>query len=143
MTIPHLRILPVENSTPHPAAMPLAVSRRWASPYEHPGFQPHFQVFVSQAAYLRLCEHSSSNLESEVGGILVGNRFVDIASGKQFIIIETALPARFTRQGNVYLTFTQDSLVDLHAEMDEHYPEPANCWLVPYPSGNGRVSLLL
>jgi proteasome lid subunit RPN8/RPN11 len=57
-----------------------------------------------------------------VGGVLVGNWFSDVATNKQFIVVEATLPARFTRQGSVYLTFTQDSLVALHAEMDERFP---------------------
>jgi proteasome lid subunit RPN8/RPN11 len=103
--------------------MPLGSSRRWFSRHEEPGSHPHFPVFVSQDAYLRLVEHASSDLESEVGGILVGNWSMDAESLQQFIVVETALPARFTRQGSAYLTFTQDSLVDLHADMDEHYPD--------------------
>jgi proteasome lid subunit RPN8/RPN11 len=101
--------------------MPLN-TKRWMSHTEKPGFDPHVCVFVDKLAYLRLAEHSASDLESEVGGILVGVWSLDTAQHREFIVIETALPARFTRQGSVYLTFTQDSLVDLHAEMDDHYP---------------------
>lgn len=67
-------------------------------------------------------EHATSDLECEVGGILVGNWSINSEIRQQFILVEAVLPARFTRQGSIYLTFTQDSLVDLHAEMDEHYP---------------------
>jgi proteasome lid subunit RPN8/RPN11 len=123
MTISHLHILPPENPVPSVASMPDSSSRRWCSHNEDPGFNPHIQVFVAQPAYLCLAEHSASDLESEVGGILVGTWSVDAEQGQEFIVVETALPARFTRQGSVYLTFTQDSLVDLHAEMDEHYPD--------------------
>ena len=102
--------------------MPLIGARRWFSHNEEPGFHPHTPVFIAQSAYLRLVEHAASDLESEVGGILVGNWSIDAENHQQFILIETGLPARFTRQGSVYLTFTQDSLVDLHADLDEHYP---------------------
>ena len=103
--------------------MPLSGARRWFSSNEEPGFHAHTPVFVAQSAYLRLVEHAASDLESEVGGILVGNWLLDAESRRQFIVIETALPARFTRQGSVYLTFTQDSLVNLNAEMDEYFPD--------------------
>jgi proteasome lid subunit RPN8/RPN11 len=104
------------------ATMPLSNARRWISQDEESGFQPHIPVFVIQSAYRRLIEHAASDLECEVGGILVGTWSIDSESRQQFILVEVALPARFTRQGSIYLTFTQDSLVDLHAEMDEHYP---------------------
>jgi proteasome lid subunit RPN8/RPN11 len=104
------------------ATMPLSNARRWIAPAEGSGFQPHIPVFVIQSAYCRLMEHAASDLEYEVGGILVGNWSIDSEIRQQFILVEIALPARFTRQGSIYLTFTQDSLVDLHAEMDEHYP---------------------
>ncbi len=96
---------------------------RWYSHHEEPDFTPQIPVFVAKPAYLRLEDHSASDLESEVGGILVGTWSLDAEHRQEFIVIEAALPARFTRQGSVYLTFTQDSLVDLHAEMDEHYPD--------------------
>jgi proteasome lid subunit RPN8/RPN11 len=122
MTTPRLYVSPPENQFPETATMPLGSSRRWLSPSEEPGLHPYFPVFIAQSAFLRLVEHAASDLGSEVGGILVGNWLIDAVALQQFIVIETALPARFTRQGSVYLTFTQDSLVDLHADMDEHYP---------------------
>jgi len=103
-------------------SMPLGNAKRWFSHHEDPGFYPHIPVFVAQSAYGRLVEHAASDLEQEVGGTLVGTWSMDSESRQQFIHVEAALPARFTRQGSLYLTFTQDSLVDLHAEMDEHYP---------------------
>lgn len=102
--------------------MPLSSARRWFSHDEEPGFHPHIPVFVAQSAYLHAVEHAASDLEREVGGTLVGNWSIDAESRQQFILVEAALPARFTRQGSLYLTFTQDSLVDLHTEIDEHYP---------------------
>jgi len=57
-----------------------------------------------------------------VGGVLVGEWHPLAEAGRLFIQAENALPARFTRQGNVFLTFTQDSLVDLHNAMDEQFP---------------------
>ena len=34
-----------------------------------------------------------------------------------------SLPARHTRHGRSFLTFTQDSLVDLHEELEARYPQ--------------------
>ena len=102
--------------------MPLGNATRWVSHDEEPGFTPLIPVFLTQGAYHHVVEHTSSDLELEVGGILVGSRSKDAGSGQQFIVVEAGLPARFTRQGSVYLTFTQDSLVDLNNEVDDHYP---------------------
>jgi proteasome lid subunit RPN8/RPN11 len=118
----HLVVNPSEHAAPPAATMPTGKSRRWFALTEDPDLQPHTLVFVAQDAYLHLLEHASSDLEREVGGILVGVWSIDSNTRQQFIVIETALPARFTRQGSVFLTFTQDSLVDLHAELDENYP---------------------
>jgi hypothetical protein len=40
-------------------------------------------------------------------------------------VVTASLPARFTQHGSVFLTFTRDSLVDIHATIDEEYPEDA------------------
>jgi proteasome lid subunit RPN8/RPN11 len=122
MTISRLHVFPPVNPVPAAASLPPG-TKRWHSHNEGPDLAPHIQVFVSKSAYLRFEEHSVSDLGSEVGGILVGTWSLDVERSQEYIVIESSLPARFTRQGSVYLTFTQDSLVDLHSEMDEHYPD--------------------
>jgi proteasome lid subunit RPN8/RPN11 len=122
MTTPS-HILPFPDLIPRQASLPLDRSLCWVSSSEGPGFQPNLPVFVTQAAYSRLVEHASSEMDNEVGGVLVGDWCVDDQAGQQFIMVESSLPARFTRQGATYLTFTQDSLVDFHNLMDEQYPE--------------------
>lgn len=118
----NLRILPPDDSSPKPTDMPLKHARRWISPFEGENSDPSLAVFVTQEAYQRVVEHAASELDNEVGGVLVGERYTETSSGRPFIVVKTTLPARFTRQGSVYLTFTQDSLVDLHAELDAHFP---------------------
>jgi proteasome lid subunit RPN8/RPN11 len=77
---------------------------------------------MTPRAYVRCCAHAGSDLEHEVGGALVGGYRRDRATGRPYIVIEAALPARHTRQGRSYLTFTHDSLVDLHEELEARYP---------------------
>jgi proteasome lid subunit RPN8/RPN11 len=36
-------------------------------------------------------------------------------------VVNHVLPARYTRQGSVYLTFTQDTLVDLHEQIEKRF----------------------
>jgi proteasome lid subunit RPN8/RPN11 len=68
-------------------------------------------------------EHSKSDLENEVGGGLVGSRHVNARTEEQFVLIEGVIPARFTRRGNAFLTFTQDTLVAMNDVLEEEFPE--------------------
>lgn len=123
MATARIRVAPSTNPGPHQASIPVELARRWFSPFEGPGFRPRLAVFVTQAAYGQAVSHAASEGDQEVGGLLAGNWCMDADGARQYILVETALPARFTRQGKVFLTFTQDSLVDLHAEMEERFPD--------------------
>jgi proteasome lid subunit RPN8/RPN11 len=100
--------------------IPVKAASRWNSPYDDAGLEPLVSVFVSQPAYSRICVHSASDIKNEVGGVLVGQWCLG-ENREQFVIVEHALPARHTRQGSVYLTFTQDSLVDIHDQIETSY----------------------
>jgi hypothetical protein len=52
---------------------------------------------------------------------MIGEWAADVVTGNQFIIVENALPARYTRQGSIYLTFTQDTLLDIHDQIENRY----------------------
>jgi len=79
-------------------------------------------VFFTQQAYAGSVDHAASDMENEVGGILAGRLSPEKNGSQGFIIIEKVLPARFTRQGSTFVTFTQDSLVGIINDMDDHYP---------------------
>lgn len=113
---------PPDNAAPQLATLPLDNAVRWVSPHEEPGICPIVSIFVKQSAYNRAVDHAASELEIEVGGVLVGKWCVDPQTCQEFIVVVAALPARFTQQGSVFLTFTQDSLVDIHAKIDLLYP---------------------
>ncbi len=116
----NLRVAPLETMEPITTPLPARKASRWNSPYDGTGLQPLVSVFMTQPAYSRICVHSVSDMYNEVGGIMVGEWCVD-ENGEQFIIVDHALPARFTRQSSVHLTFTQESLVDIHNEIDTHF----------------------
>ena len=118
-----VRVAPPDEIAAAPAKIPSAHALRWWSPYEGPGHEPTLAVFMTARAYVRCCAHAGSDLEREVGGGLVGGWRRDRATGRPFIVIEAALPARHTRHGRSFLTFTQDSLVDLHEELEARYPQ--------------------
>ncbi len=106
-----------------PESTPPEKARRWLSRDEYSGFAGSTRVFFTQAAYSRAVEHAASNMENEVGGVLAGRIFQEMNNGHGFIVIEEVLPARFTRQGSTFVTFTQDSLVKIINEMDDQHPE--------------------
>ena len=114
-------IPPLNPMEPNPKSLPEQNARRWNSPYDALGLEPLVSVFITQPAYSRICLHSVSDMDNEVGGFMLGEWSADESSGKQFIVVEHVIHARHTRQSGVHLTFTQDSIVEIHREIDAHY----------------------
>jgi proteasome lid subunit RPN8/RPN11 len=121
MTESRIRLSAPELSTPLQARIPLAHACRWRSQYENDDLRPGVGVFMTQRAYIRCCAHAATDLNNEVGGGLAGKRRVDPDTEMQFIVIEAVLPARHVRNGSTYLTFTQDTLVAMHEDLEERY----------------------
>lgn len=120
-TSPHIRLSPQNNNLPLESPAPVKHALRWDPPYDNNGYTPAVTVFLAQPAYARIHVHASSDLDNEVGGILVGQSCLDPETGKLFIVIEKILPALYTRQSSVHLTFTQDSIVHFHEVLDQRY----------------------
>jgi len=120
-----IHVLPSDMTQPITTPLPVNRASRWNSQYDDNGLNPLVSVFMTQPAYSRICVHSVSDMQNEVGGVLMGQWCVDINDNNrnrsQFIVVEHAIPARHTRQGSVYLTFTQESLVDIHDQIDMHF----------------------
>jgi proteasome lid subunit RPN8/RPN11 len=123
METPRVRIGPPETAGPHPSRMPHGRVRRWHSPFDRNGAKSAVSVFLTQPAFVRVCSLAGRDMENEVGGAIIGRWRIDKRSGEQFIVAEAVLPARYTRQGSAFLTFTQDTLVALHQEQEERYPD--------------------
>jgi proteasome lid subunit RPN8/RPN11 len=119
-SIPRIRIMASDMTQPLTTSLPVKRASRWNSSYDENGLHPLISVFMTQQAYSRICVHSVSDMKNEVGGILIGQWCQD-ENQEQFIVVEHALPARHTRHGSVYLTFTQQSLVDIHDQIDTNY----------------------
>jgi len=117
-----ISVSPLNRPKPRRAHIPYGCAVRWRSPLEDGELMPGVSVFVSQQAFVRFCAHAGSDLENEVGGWLVGKWCLDKSSDEQFIVVESILPAPFTRHGGAYLTFTQDTQVALYAQKEERYP---------------------
>lgn len=123
MPVQRIRIDAMEKLEPQSGIIPIRQSLRWRSPLEKDSVSPIVTVFLTQQAYTRACAHAGSDLENEVGGWLVGKWRADRSSGREFIIIEKILPAPHVRHGSAFLTFTQDSQVAMHAEMEARFPD--------------------
>jgi proteasome lid subunit RPN8/RPN11 len=118
----NVRLFPRVDTTPPPADVTSEQFLHWKSPYDD-GAKPLVSVYVMSKAFVRISAHCATTLEHEVGGGLVGGWHKDPRAGGQFIVIEAVLPAHYTRQGPAYLTFTQDSLVAMHDELETRHPE--------------------
>ena len=78
-------------------------------------------VFLSQLALKQVATHSYSNLESEVGGVLLGRAYqygTDI-----YLDVRAAIPAVTADHGPVHFTFTADAWAQLHKDRASRYPE--------------------
>ena len=117
-----VRMLPPGMIQPRRAQLPGNCSRRWRSQMEKDGARPGIEVYITQRAYVRICAHAGSDLNNEVGGWLIGKWRADRTTGAQFIVIEAVLPALHTRSGGAFLTFTQDTQVELYNTMKERHP---------------------
>lgn len=116
----NIRIAPPDLVKPDMIAKPVTEAKRWVSPYDQLGLQPAVSVFVTRPAYIRITVHACRS-DVEVGGVLVGQWCMDDSTGEQFIVVRHVLPARHTRQGSVYLTFTQDTLIDMHEQIENRF----------------------
>ena len=86
-----------------------------------------------------MCAFAASDLSNEVGGWLIGKWREDRKLMRQFVVIENILPAKHTRQGSAFLTFTHDSQVTLLNNMDSYFPGKDPGWMVPYTSAYGHI----
>ncbi len=121
--MPSIRLKPAEIPTPRTAHIPFNRALYWQSPHESVSSEPAVCVFVAPRAFVRVNEHAKSDLGREVGGWLIGKWRLDKRLNQQFIVIENSLPAPFTRHGQAFLTFTQDSQVALQNLLEERFPD--------------------
>jgi proteasome lid subunit RPN8/RPN11 len=91
--------------------------------YRH-GRQPdkgEVTVITSQAAWQQIVAHGSSNLNTELGGALLGHAY---RHGQDvFVEVLAALPATSQDHGPVHFTFTADSWAQLHQDRNSRYPQ--------------------
>lgn len=100
-------------------AYPLTNSNLWVwSPPESP-----LPVFMHQRVNRYTTRHAMSNLDREVGGLLLGEVYRDPNDGIIYPVITHAVAARFAAEARGHLTFTHDTWLDLNRQREEHYPD--------------------
>jgi proteasome lid subunit RPN8/RPN11 len=67
----------------------------------------------------QIYDHVFSNLEGEVGGVLVGNL---IGSGEPPIIVGS-IPASHAGESRASVTFTQDAWAEIHSVLEDKFPD--------------------
>jgi proteasome lid subunit RPN8/RPN11 len=79
------------------------------------------RVFISQEALQQVDEHAHSNLDVEVGGVLMGH----LREGETHLSIDVlaALPAVSADHGPVHFTFTADAWARIHEDRSDQYPD--------------------
>ena len=78
------------------------------------------QVFLSQTAVRQVQEHSASDLETELGGVLLGR--ASESGGHVIAAVSAALPVATDDRGPVHFTFTADAWSQLHRDKERLYP---------------------
>jgi proteasome lid subunit RPN8/RPN11 len=123
ITKPTVRLLPETSGNVPCSRSPYHRAVHWSSAFDSKG-PSHMavDVFITQKAFVRVCAIAGSDLENEVGGWLIGKHRKDAASVQEFVVVEKAVAARKTRSGSAFLTFTQDSQVDLHHALEKRFP---------------------
>ncbi len=117
-----IQLAPEKAIEPQYGYIPYRRAQRWYSIYDGDSTSASLQIFITQAAFLRVCAHAGSDLDYEAGGWLLGKWRVDQDWDQKFIVIEKILPAPYTRRGRVYLTFTQDSQVTMYYILEQEFP---------------------
>ncbi len=79
------------------------------------------RVIVGQKALRQLQAHGQSDLDSEVGGALLGHAYR--YKGQTFVEVKAALPARTDDHGPNHFTFNADAWSHLHRDRAERHPE--------------------
>ena len=79
------------------------------------------QAIISQLALRQIEGHGSSDLERELGGVLLGK--ATQSGSNNMVNIQAAIPVISGDHGPVHFTFTADSWAQLHQDRQERYPQ--------------------
>ncbi len=88
---------------------------------------PDFMIFVSEATLEEIREFSATDLQHEVGGLLLGgfHRDEEAEPGKpaEFVVIDGFLPAKHGKSQHASFTFTHDTFGEATREQEKTFPD--------------------
>ncbi len=79
------------------------------------------KVYIHQDVFKKLESYASSDLEHELGSILLGRHMQSM--GKTHVVISNFIEAKYTDASASTLTFTHESWDYIHAQHEEKYPD--------------------
>ncbi|MEM8859962.1 MAG: Mov34/MPN/PAD-1 family protein [Chloroflexota bacterium] len=77
-------------------------------------------VMMRQSALRQIDDHSRSDVNVELGGLLLGNVYQH--EDRLYVDVEAALDAKSDKNGPVHFTFTADAWATAHQEREALYP---------------------
>ncbi len=112
---------------------PFAHARRWRSPYESNGARSWPNIFMTREAFRQVNRHAASQLDLEVGGMLIGEAFVT-PDKEMAIRVDGQLAARHVEHSAAHLTFTSKTLADILDRLEaEHLGKQIVGWYHTHP----------
>lgn len=78
-------------------------------------------ILLHPQALQEMAVHAQSDVESEVGGALLGHAYTH--NGRVYAEVQAALPARTDDHGPVHFTFNADAWSGLHRDRATRFPE--------------------
>lgn len=117
-----IRVSQPSPLSPEIRSAPRAGLALWRSRYDNENHVQRPGIFVMQAAYENIRQHVTRIPHLEVGGMLVGQAYRSPAN-HLYIIIEDILEAQHIDHSPVHVTFTSDTLSDMHNRLEATYPD--------------------
>jgi proteasome lid subunit RPN8/RPN11 len=89
--------------------------------------EEEFHIFCSEKVMEEIREYSGTELEREVGGVMLGGYYLDKEArdgqGVEFILIDGYIPAKHGESQHASFKFTHDSGSYITKEQEENYPD--------------------
>ena len=88
----------------------------WESQH-FPSVQQDFRVYIDEVVFDSICSQGDNS--QEVGGILVGDVFLD--DGSPYIVVDSVIDALYSKQGETEVTFTHATWEHVLGKMDSEF----------------------
>ncbi len=89
------------------------------------GIQPsgnEMKIYIRRSTLTSIDEYMASDLNNELGGVLVGN-ICESPIGEKFLLIKNFIHAKYTTASVSRLTFTHDTWEGIDKELEKKFPD--------------------